>query len=47
MHKKYYCTETNMADNKMDDVLKKLGISDDRARFFEEKISTTLFVIYL
>ena len=35
-----------MADNKMDDVLKKLGISDDRARFFEEKISTDI-VCYL
>ena len=27
MLKKYYCTKTNMADNKMDDVLKKLVLS--------------------
>ena len=40
MHKKYYSTKTNMADNKMNDVLKKLGLSDHRAKFVEEKIST-------
>ena len=38
MHKKYYCTKTNMADNKMDNFLKKLGLSDHSARFVEEKI---------
>ena len=42
MHKKYYCTKTNMADDKMDDVLKKLGLSDYRARFVEGKISTDI-----
>ena len=42
MHKKYYCKKTNMADNKMDDVLKMLGPSDHRARFVEEKISTDI-----
>ena len=47
MHKKYYCTKTNMADNKMDDVLKKLDLSDYRAGFVEEKYQLTLFVIYL
>ena len=46
MHKKYYCTQTNMADDKMDDVLKKLGLSDHRARFVEKKISTDI-VCYL
>ena len=46
MHKKYYCTKTNMADNKMDNFLKKLGLSDDSARFVEEKISTDV-VCYL
>ena len=46
MHKKYYCTKINMADNKMNDVLKKLGLSDRRARFVEEKISTDI-VCYL
>ena len=46
MHKKYYCTKTNMADNKMNDVLKKLGLSDHRAKFVEEKISIDI-VIYL
>ena len=40
MHKKYYCIKVNMADNKMDNVLKKLGLSHYRERFFEEKIST-------
>ena len=42
MHKKYYYTKTNMADNKMKDVLKKLGLSDHRAKFIEEKISTDI-----
>ena len=46
MHKKYYCTKTNVADNKMNDVLKKLGLSDHRAKFVEEKISIDI-VIYL
>ena len=46
MHKKYHCTKTNMADNKMNDVLKKLGLSDHRAKFVEEKISIDI-VIYL
>ena len=46
MHRKYYCTKTNMADKKMYNVLKKLGLSDRRARFFEEKISTDI-VCYL
>ena len=47
MHKKYYCTKTNMADNKMNDVLKKLGLSDHRAKFVEEKISTDIqFAIF-
>ena len=45
-HRKYYCTKTNTAANKMDDVLKKLGLSDHRARFIEEKISTDI-VCYL
>ena len=45
MHKKYYCTKTNMADNKMNDVL-KLDLSDHRAKFVEEKISTDI-VCYL
>ena len=31
-----------MADNKMDDVLKKLGLSNHRARFVEEMISTDI-----
>ena len=35
-----------MADDKMDDVLKKLGLSDHRARFVEKKISTDI-VCYL
>ena len=35
-----------MADKKMYNVLKKLGLSDRRARFFEEKISTDI-VCYL
>ena len=46
MHKKYQCTKTNMADNKMNDVLKKLGLSHHRARLVEEKISTNI-VCYL
>ena len=46
MHKKYYYTKTNVADNKMNDVLKKLGLSDHRAKFVEEKISTDI-VCYL
>ena len=47
MHKKYYCTKTNMADNKMNDVLKKLGPFDHRAKFVEEKISTDIqFAIF-
>ena len=47
MHKKYYCTKTNMADNKMNDVLKKLGLSDHRTKFIEEKISTDIqFAIF-
>ena len=46
MHKKYYCTKTNMADNKMNDVLKKLGLSDHRTKFVEEKILTDI-VFYL
>ena len=35
-------TKTNMADNKMDEVLKKLGLSNHRARFVEEMISTDI-----
>ena len=31
-----------MADNKTDDVLKKLGLSNHRARFVEEMISTDI-----
>ena len=31
-----------MADDKMDDSLKKLGLSDHRARFVEEKITTNI-----
>ena len=46
IHKKYYCTKTNIADKKMDDVLKTLGLSHHRARFVEEKISTDI-VCYL
>ena len=46
MREKYYCTKTNIADNKIDGVLKKLGLSDHRARFVEEKISTDI-VCYL
>ena len=46
MHKKSYCTKANVADNKMNDVLKKLGLSDHRAKFVEEKISTDI-VCYL
>ena len=47
MHKKYYYTKTNMADNKMNDVLKKLGLSDHRTKFIEEKISTDIqFAIF-
>ena len=46
MHKKYYCTKANMANNKMNDVLKKLDLSDHRAKFVEEKISTDI-VCYL
>ena len=46
MHKKYYCTKANMANNKMNDVLKKLDLSNHRAKFVEEKISTDI-VCYL
>ena len=46
MNRKYYCTKTNMGNNKMDDVLKKLKLSHHRARFVEEKISTDI-VCYL
>ena len=46
IHKKYYCTKTNMADNKMDNVLKTLGLSHRRTRLAEEKISTDI-VCYL
>ena len=42
IHKKYYYTKNNIADNKTDDILKKLGPSDHRARFVEEKISTDI-----
>ena len=35
-----------MADNKVDDVLKKLGLSDHKVRFVEEKVSTDI-VCYL
>ena len=35
-----------MADDKMDDSLKKLGLSDHRARFVEEKITTNIGCIY-
>ena len=35
-----------MADDKMDHVLKNLDLSDHRARFVEEKISTDI-VCYL
>ena len=45
MHKKYYCTKTNMADNKMNDVLKKLGLSDQN--LLRKRYQLTLFVIYL
>ena len=31
-----------MADNKMNDVLKKLGLSDHRAKFVEEKITANI-----
>ena len=31
-----------MADNMMNDILKKLGLSDHRARSVEEKISTDI-----
>ena len=47
MHKKHYCAKANMADNKTDDVLKKLRLSHHRARFVEEKISIDIFVICL
>ena len=46
MHKKHYCVKTNMADSKMYDVRKKLGLSHHRARFAEEKISSDM-VCYL
>ena len=46
MHKKYYWTQTNMADDKICDVLKKLGLSDRRARFAEEKMSADI-ICYL
>ena len=46
MHRKYYCIQTNMTDDKMDDVLKKLGLSDHRTTSFEEKMSTDI-VCYL
>ena len=46
MHKKYYCTQINMAHDKMGNILKKLGLPDHRARFVEEKISTDI-VCYL
>ena len=42
MHKKYYCTQTNMAHDKMGNIPKKLGLPDHRARFVEEKISTDI-----
>ena len=45
MHKKYYCTKTNMADNKMNDVLKKLGLSDQNS--LRKRYQLTLLVIYL
>ena len=45
MRKKYYCTKTNMADNKMNDVLKKLGLSDQN--LLRKRYQLTLFVIYL
>ena len=35
-----------MADNNMNDVLKKLGLSNHRAKFVEEKMSTDI-VCYL
>ena len=35
MQKKYYCAETNMADDKINDVLKKLA-PDQRAMFIKE-----------
>ena len=46
MHRKYYCIQTNMTDDKMDDVLKKLGLSDHRTISVEKKMSTDI-VIYL
>ena len=46
MHKKYYCTQTSIADNKMDKVLNKLGLSDHRVRLVEKNISTDI-VCYL
>ena len=46
MHKKYYCTQTSIADNKMDKVLNKLGLSDRRVRLVEKNISTDI-VCYL
>ena len=46
MHKKYYCIQTSIADNKMGKVLNKLGLSDHRVRFVEKNISTDI-VCYL
>ena len=46
MQKKYYCTKTNMADNKMENILRKLGLSHHRARYVKEKISSDI-VCYL
>ena len=42
----FHSTQTNMAHDNMDDVLKKLDLSNHRARFAEEKISTDI-VCYL
>ena len=42
----FHSTQTSMAHDNMDDVLKKLDLSNHRARFVEEKISTDI-VCYL
>ena len=51
MHKKYYCIQTNMADDKMDDVLKRLGLSITCKKvqlyFFTLMFSTTFKSIWL
>ena len=46
MQKRYYCAQAYMTENKMGNVLKKLALSDHRARFVKKKISTDI-VCYL